>query len=142
MLELTRIHCITFGCPPVATKSVAKLASTPVHSTGMFFNVINEGDPVPLVQVAYVKSLLDVYTLSDTDFKERYPDGFRLPEPEFKVSGQCIVLQDPHTSGEGTGDWRAVAVACDVMERKLFGNPIHHLMRHYLTRVMELGHGV
>ena len=56
-----RIHCITFGTPPLSLLPLAKPHSAR-HSKSLFLSFINEGDPVPRADKAYVRSLLDLYT--------------------------------------------------------------------------------
>ncbi|KAI0490323.1 alpha/beta-hydrolase [Xylaria cf. heliscus] len=55
-----RIHCITFGSPPV---SLFPLQAPHRHElrTSLFYNFINEGDPVTRADKAYVKSLLELF---------------------------------------------------------------------------------
>ncbi|QSS61090.1 vegetative cell wall protein gp1 [Histoplasma capsulatum] len=58
-----RVHCITFGSPPVSLLPLQK----PVgpgrdrFQKWLFFSFVNEGDPVPRADKAYVRSLLDLY---------------------------------------------------------------------------------
>jgi hypothetical protein len=58
-----RIHCITFGTPPI---SLLPLQKPDPYSHRMkkslFLSFINEGDPVPRADKAYVRSLIDLYT--------------------------------------------------------------------------------
>lgn len=56
-----RIHCITFGTPPLSLLPLTKPHS-PRYSKSLFLSFINEGDPVPRADKAYVRSLLDLYT--------------------------------------------------------------------------------
>jgi hypothetical protein len=55
-----QIHCITFGSPPVALLPLAK-PPNPRHAKALFLTLINEGDPVPRADKAYIRSLLDLY---------------------------------------------------------------------------------
>lgn len=55
-----RIHCITFGAPPISIKPLQKPARTQYRKF-VFFSFINEGDPVPRAEKTYVRSLLDLY---------------------------------------------------------------------------------
>jgi len=56
-----RIHCVTFGAPPVSLLPLAK-PPNPALRKSLFMSFINEGDPVPRADKAYVRSLLDLYT--------------------------------------------------------------------------------
>ncbi|KAI2643584.1 Alpha/Beta hydrolase protein [Xylaria nigripes] len=55
-----RIHCITFGSPPV---SLFPLQTPRRHDLkkSLFFAFVNEGDPVTRADKAYVKSLLELF---------------------------------------------------------------------------------
>ncbi|KAI0859251.1 Alpha/Beta hydrolase protein [Xylaria cubensis] len=55
-----RIHCITFGSPPV---SLLPLQTPQRHELrkSLFYSFINEGDPVTRADKAYVKSLLELF---------------------------------------------------------------------------------
>ena len=56
-----RIHCITFGAPPVSLLPLTK-PTVPRLKKSLFLSFINEGDPVPRADKAYIRSLLDLYT--------------------------------------------------------------------------------
>jgi Lipase (class 3) len=57
-----RVHCVTFGAPPV---SILPLSKPPGRETKLksylFLSFINEGDPVTRADKAYVRSLLELY---------------------------------------------------------------------------------
>ena len=50
--SFNRIHCLTFGAPPV---SLYPLTTT--EDMGLFISIIIEGDPVPRADSKYVQSL-------------------------------------------------------------------------------------
>lgn len=53
-----RIHCVTFGTPPISLVPLAK----PAHlRKSVFLSFVNEGDPVTRADKAYVKSLLELF---------------------------------------------------------------------------------
>jgi len=56
-----RVHCITFGAPPVSLLPLTK-PHRPELQKSLFLSFVNEGDPVPRADVAYVRSLLDLYS--------------------------------------------------------------------------------
>jgi hypothetical protein len=56
-----RVHCITFGAPPVSLLPLQKPSSRRYRKS-LFLAFINEGDPVARADKAYVKSLLDLYS--------------------------------------------------------------------------------
>lgn len=53
-----RIHCVTFGSPPV---SLLPLTTTDADKKSLFLSFVNEGDPVARADMAYVKSLLELF---------------------------------------------------------------------------------
>lgn len=55
-----RIHCVTFGAPPITLLPLSKPSSHRLRKS-LFLSFINEGDPVPRADKAYVRSLLDLY---------------------------------------------------------------------------------
>ncbi|KAI9762979.1 MAG: hypothetical protein M4579_000042 [Chaenotheca gracillima] len=56
-----RVHCVTFGSPPVSLLPIQKPQGHRLRKS-LFLSFINEGDPVPRADKAYVRSLLDLYT--------------------------------------------------------------------------------
>ncbi|KAF2144332.1 uncharacterized protein K452DRAFT_223435 [Aplosporella prunicola CBS 121167] len=55
-----RVHCVTFGAPPVTLLPLSKPPS-PRHKKSLFFAFINEGDPVIRADKEVIKSLLRLY---------------------------------------------------------------------------------
>ncbi|KAL2064148.1 hypothetical protein VTL71DRAFT_4642 [Oculimacula yallundae] len=56
-----RIHCVSFGAPPVSLLPLSR-PSNPALRKSLFLSFVNEGDPVPRADKAYVRSLLDLYS--------------------------------------------------------------------------------
>jgi hypothetical protein len=56
-----RIHCVTFGAPPVSLLPLQKPARSELKKS-LFLSFINEGDPVTRADKPYVRSLLDLYS--------------------------------------------------------------------------------
>lgn len=56
-----RIHCVSFGAPPVSLLPL-KTPSSPALRKSIFLSFVNEGDPVPRADKAYVRSLIDLYS--------------------------------------------------------------------------------
>ena len=67
-----RVHCITFGTPPVSLLPLHKPATHKLRRS-LFLSFINEGDPVPRADRAYVRSLLELF--------RRPPPSNTLPIP-------------------------------------------------------------
>lgn len=56
-----RVHCISFGAPPVSLLPLAKPTSPHLRKS-LFLSFMNEGDPVTRADKAYVRSLLELYS--------------------------------------------------------------------------------
>lgn len=54
-----RVHCVTFGAPPVSLLPLSKPTTRRFHKS-LFFSFMNEGDPVVRAEKAYVRSLVDL----------------------------------------------------------------------------------
>jgi hypothetical protein len=57
-----RVHCVTFGTPPVSLLPL-KTPRSIQNRKNLFFNMINEGDPVARADPAVISSLLKLYAL-------------------------------------------------------------------------------
>ncbi len=55
-----RIHCVTFGAPPVSIYPLTK-PDAPHLRKSLFLSFVNEGDPVTRADKAYVRSLLELF---------------------------------------------------------------------------------
>ena len=55
-----RVHCVTFGAPPVSLLPLQRPADRPQFRKFLFLSFVNEGDPVARADKAYVKSLLEL----------------------------------------------------------------------------------
>lgn len=55
-----RIHCVTFGAPPVSVLPLAK-PDNPALRKSIFLSFLNEGDPVTRAHPSYLRSLIDLY---------------------------------------------------------------------------------
>ncbi|KAK8003886.1 hypothetical protein PG989_003605 [Apiospora arundinis] len=56
-----RVHCVTFGAPPVSLLPLAKPPNRPELKKSIFLAFVNEGDPVARADKAYIKSLLELF---------------------------------------------------------------------------------
>ena len=54
-----RVHCVTFGAPPVSLLPLSKPNVKRFHKS-LFFSFMNEGDPVVRAEKAYIRSLVDL----------------------------------------------------------------------------------
>ena len=55
-----RVHCVTFGAPPVSLLPL-KRSENVRHRKSLFFSFINEGDPVPRADKQVILSLVKLY---------------------------------------------------------------------------------
>jgi len=55
-----RVHCVTFGTPPVSLLPLAKPEGEALRKS-LFLSFVNEGDPVARADPAYVRCLLGLY---------------------------------------------------------------------------------
>jgi hypothetical protein len=56
-----RVHCVTFGAPPISRWPLRK-SEDKRHKKSLFYSFINEGDPIPRADKSFFKSLLKLYT--------------------------------------------------------------------------------
>ncbi|KAH8805663.1 Alpha/Beta hydrolase protein [Xylogone sp. PMI_703] len=56
-----RVHCITFGAPPISLLPLTKGERIHERRKWLFLSFVNEGDPVCRAEKKYVKSLLNLY---------------------------------------------------------------------------------
>lgn len=56
-----RVHCVTFGAPPVSLLPLQKPEGRADMRKSIFLSFVNEGDPVARADKAYVKSLLELF---------------------------------------------------------------------------------
>lgn len=131
------MHCIVFGAPPITTIPIPRPKSAP-FALGKFLSVVNEEDPVPLLQASYLPAMIEVFVLSPKQLAAKYPDGFTVPDPVFHVSGPCVVLRDIKRSDMNKTVLDAVEIRGETLERKLFGNIAAHRKEEYLNRCKML----
>ncbi|KAK6075338.1 vegetative cell wall protein gp1 [Seiridium cupressi] len=75
-----RVHCITFGTPPVSLLPLAKPARAELKKS-LFLSFVNEGDPVARADKAYVKSLLELFASPSPGQKLLKSSSDKLPSP-------------------------------------------------------------
>lgn len=56
-----RVHCVTFGAPPVSLLPLQKPEGRQDLRKSIFLSFVNEGDPVARADKAYVRSLLELF---------------------------------------------------------------------------------
>jgi hypothetical protein len=100
--------------------------------------VINEEDPVPLAQKEYILTLLDVYSKTRERLMAEDLSKFKVPEPAMQLSGQYLLLRDENPSHWEEFNISAYSVEGDILQSKLFGNPLEHFMLEYQSRIYRV----
>lgn len=166
-----RIHCVTFGTPPVSLLPLTK-PNRPELRKSLFLSFINEGDPVVRADKAYVKSLLELLAApspspqgKDSGGQKHSSSGTQpsrssswCPTPKWKVppctlsnAGRLVVLRsgdskarpkDRKTVRERLNEG-VVAVTCaeEQLRDVIWGDPVCHLMSLYAGRIEVLAVG-
>ncbi|ORY71017.1 Alpha/Beta hydrolase protein [Pseudomassariella vexata] len=75
-----RVHCITFGTPPVSLLPLTK-PDRPQFKKSLFMSFVNEGDPVARADKAYVKSLLELFATPSPSQGQLKAPTSKLPSP-------------------------------------------------------------
>ncbi|KAL3959441.1 hypothetical protein ACCO45_004558 [Purpureocillium lilacinum] len=90
------IHCITFGAPPITSEPLAPFRRhSPTDEQDMMVSIINEGDPVPRADIAYVETLLHLYAKANRDngFVQQRSHLCRLPPMSLHVGASILGLR-------------------------------------------------
>ncbi|KAL9124688.1 MAG: hypothetical protein Q9217_006007 [Psora testacea] len=162
-----RIHCITFGTPPISLLPLTK-PTTPRYKKSLFLSFINEGDPVPRADKAYVRSLLHLYaspapgengavTLPALKLCKGRPKPKRsasapvvqskdwiweVPPGTLSNAGRLVVLRGKGKGVEvaaGAEEDVKADITCDQELRGVvFGDPVMHMMKIYARRMEVL----
>ena len=123
-----RVHCVTFGSPPVSLLPLRKAALDGKKS--MFLSFVNEGDPVTRADRAYVKSLVELLA-SPAPVR---PRRWRVPVCSLSNAGRIVVLR----SGQDARGVVAVTCRDEDLRGLIWGDPVAHIMDLYAGRVEEL----
>lgn len=126
--ENITVDCITFGAPPIAKPPI------PQRDNSLFISVINEGDPVPLIEPGYAYTLLKAYVAAKPPQHTHVP----IPPRMFALSGTCIVLRDDRRLDAGQSDISAYEAENEHFSQVLFGNFVMHDRARYLSRVSAI----
>jgi hypothetical protein len=130
---------VTFAAPPVSQPPIIPdPARNAPHCRGSFLAVINEGDPVPLAQKEYILKLLEVYAKTSEKLVEENLEAFAVPDPVMKLSGKCLLLRDEDPGDLKSFKIRAFGTKAEVVQSKLFGNPLEHFMLEYQSRIYRV----
>jgi Lipase (class 3) len=147
-----RVHCVTFGTPPVALLPLT-IPKSLQNRKSLFFSFVNEGDPVSRADPVIVRSLLKLYasaspsmeplpgqpfqwTKPSTWAAESYARGptWKIPNATFSLAARVIVLR-PKYDGAGLDDIEAVTANDEMLRDAVFGDPACHTMSMYSKRI-------
>nr|KMM70920.1 hypothetical protein CPAG_07229 [Coccidioides posadasii RMSCC 3488] len=157
--SFNRIHCVSFGAPPVSAQPLNKPTEKDFQNW-LFFSIINEGDPVTLAERPYVRSLIDLYNTPPPPVQ---PAGFlsrkfaflisrdrkkfdkrkatsavwSRPAPKLTLPGGLIILRG-NEGKEGKQCARAYLTRNEELARVVFGDVSMHSMALYQKRVESL----
>ncbi|KAG5744715.1 hypothetical protein H9Q70_012585 [Fusarium xylarioides] len=147
-----RIHCVTFGAPPVSLLPLAK-PETHALRKSILLSFVNKGDPVVRADKAYVKSLLDLLASPPPSQrkdpkKSRKKPTWNVPPCTLSNAGRIVVLRsgdleakpkDRKTVRERL-DEGVLAVTCseERLRSVIWGDPVCHLMSLYAARIEVL----
>jgi hypothetical protein len=167
ILGFKRIHCITFGAPPISLLPLSLPRHNPRFRKSLFLSFVNEGDPVARADKAYIRSLLNLYThpvpntpqCAPTSLLPQFtgmslrppatlrrnsaPAGVAATEqPVWKIPPGALSSAGRICilrQGPGGKDDVVVQIATDEMMRAVvFGDPLMHAMGVYARRVEVL----
>lgn len=140
-----RVHCITFGVPPVSLLPLRK-PDEQRYRKYLFVSFINEGDPIVRADFAYMKSLVRLYGSSapkvSTSHKLKqkvsrqvlkgqaasskppvYAPIWEVPDATLSNAGRIVVLREvPGT----TNKVEAVSWSDQELRGLVFGDPVMH----------------
>jgi hypothetical protein len=147
-----RVHCVTFGTPPVSLLPLTTPRSIQ-NRKSLFFSFVNEGDPVARADPAIVRSLLKLYASPSPSFEPNARPAFKwnnpstwaaeaynlgpvwtIPHAILSMGGRVIVLR-PKYDGAGLDDIEAVTATDEMLRDAVFGDPACHTMAMYSKRV-------
>jgi len=157
-----RIHCVTFGAPPVSLLPLDKPRCSEYRKF-IFFSIINEGDPVTRADKAYIRSLLELYIshppgssltqVGSHTHSSNYGSNSTLNlseaqqkfDPKRKDDLRYWPVPDSTLSNAGrlvllreTEDVGAYSTTDGELRRVVFGDPLMHVMDLYERRVEKL----
>ncbi|TLD21723.1 hypothetical protein E2P81_ATG08311 [Venturia nashicola] len=158
-----RVHCVTFGAPPVTLLPLQK-STARRHQKSLFFAFANEGDPVVRADRAIVRSLLKLYVTPTPDapcpiMNSVVPGVLRgkksrlklaaqassmqtsnpapmwgVPSSTLSLGGRVILLRERYES-QSPDDIEACQVSDEMLRVVVYGDPLCHTMTLYAKRI-------
>ena len=152
-----RIHCITFGVPPISLLPLQK-PNGQRYKKNLFVTFVNEGDPIVRADFAYMKSLVRLYASSApktttpglrhkvsrqvlkghnaTSKTPVYAPIWEVPDATLSNAGRIVVLREiPGKSNKV----EAVSWSDEDLRGLVFGDPVMHHMDVYQRRISAIG---
>jgi hypothetical protein len=132
------MNCITFGAPPITNPSLAPPPKiNPDDDDNIILSVINEGDPVPRADFAYIMALLQLYTRGSPSDDMDVGKMLELPLMSAQNGGSICGLRVVEPGDEPTlGDQiRMVHIEPEIMRKTIAANPLAHSMELYAKNV-------
>ncbi|KAK8041097.1 lipase class 3 [Apiospora phragmitis] len=97
-----RVHCVTFGAPPVSLLPLAKPEGRPDLKKSLFLAFVNEGDPVARADKAYIKNLLELFAAPvPNDSGAKNSSSGRKGSASSSSSSHCSTPELPKRPGSG-----------------------------------------
>ena len=152
-----RIHCITFGAPPLSLLPL-QVPTTGPYAKNMFLAFANEGDLVVRADWPYMRSLAKLLASPPPTTKLRLQEQMSrrnlqstmalplmsasapywpVPEASLSAAGRLVLLRE--TPGSKTHAIEAVQLTDEELRGVLFGDLTMHEMALYKSRVDILG---
>ncbi|KAF4121931.1 Lipase (class 3) [Geosmithia morbida] len=160
-----RVHCVTFGTPPVSVMPLAGPECPQLRTNSLFLSFVNEGDPVTRADKGYVKSLLELLGSPSPDAKHSsktrrkkssnpVPSAAKpvwpVPPCTLSNAGTIVVMRGHHHHRRPSGHRMATlnhrleqgvaAHVCreDQLRGVIWSEPMAHLMQLYAGRIESL----
>lgn len=140
-----RVHCVTFGAPPVSLLPLQKPHAERWRKS-LFFAFANEGDPVVRVDREYICSLTRLLAAPAPEVRGPLDGGkssrrtgvapiWPVPEATLSNAGRLVLLRRKPADRKVV---EAVCVSDGQLRNVVFGDPGMHEMEVYWRRIDEL----
>lgn len=153
-----RVHCVTFGAPPVTLLPLKKADNKKLKKS-LFFAFANEGDPVVRADTTVIRSLLRLLagpapnhpcpitstikkvkkgkaSTSTLNLAAAASSGpvWEIPQTTLSLGGRLVLLREK-LGARDKDDIEACQVRDDMFRGVVFGDPICHSMTLYARRL-------
>lgn len=156
-----RIHCFTFGSPPVSILPLDKPAN-PKFNKWLFYTFINEGDPIARAEKPYIRSLINLYKTpapqtpssginlpmkfsllggKDRRQAEKAKSStavWKTPAPNLMLAGCLILLRGSKDNPKDKNYAEACLIRNEDLTGVVFGDVMMHMMSLYERRLEML----